>query len=154
MVGIPLTRPNYHGCFRDRVVGTIETALARVDVDSEIFLSPATKAQGLAGVLEATNYLAQKCLDEDRDRLWIVKADVEVPKHSLTKLLYEGDINLGIYPNHRQDLRMMAGYFQESWDRVKPEVKSVFQYKAACGSGFFWDGLGWNRVRINQTNSL
>jgi hypothetical protein len=145
MVGIPFTRPGYHGCFRDRVVRAIETALVRADVDSEIVLSPATKVQGLEGVVEATNFLVQKCMEEDWDRLWIVEADVEVPKHALINLLSEGDINLGIYPNHRHDLRMMSGYFQEHWDKVKPEVKSVYdicKLKAQVFSGMVWAGIG------------
>jgi hypothetical protein len=114
-------------------------------VEHEIVLSPATEAQGLAGVVEATNFLVQKCMDEDWDRLWIVEADVEVPKHALIKLLCDVDINLGIYPNHRCDLLMMAGYFQERWDRIKPEVKSVFDVKQLVGqvfSGMVWAGIG------------
>jgi hypothetical protein len=116
-------------CFWNQVVEAIEVALVEVDVDFEIVISPPTKEQGLAGVVEATNCLVQKCLDEGWDRLWIVEADVEVPKHALNKLLCKTDINLGIYPNHRPDLRMMAGYFQEHWDRFKPEVKSVFDFR-------------------------
>ena len=109
-------------------------------------MSPATKVQGLPGVVEATNFLVQKCLDESWDRLWIVEADVEVPKHSLVKLLCDADINLGIYPNHRFDeLRMMAGYFQEYYNQIKPEVKSVFDVKKLKGklfSGMVWAGIG------------
>jgi hypothetical protein len=146
MVGIPLTTPSYHGCFRNQVVGALKVALAEVDVDFTIVISPPTKEKRLAGVVEATNYLVQKCLDEGWDRLWIVEADVEVPKHTLNKLLCEADINLGIYPNHRSDeLRMMAGYFQERWDRIKPEVKSVYDLKQIEGkvfSGMVWAGIG------------
>lgn len=145
MVGIPLTRPSFHGSFRDRVVRAIEVALAEAGVENEIVISPPTKEQGLAGVVEATNFLAQKCLDEDWDRLWIVEADVEVPKYALVRLLYESDINLGIYPNHRHDLRLMAGYFEERWDRVKPIVHSVVDLKQLEGqvfSGMVWAGIG------------
>ena len=93
----------------------------------QIVLSPETGNQGLPRIVEATNFLVQKCLDENYSRLWIVEADVEVPKHSLVKLLCDAYINLGIYPNHRPDeLRMMAGYFQEYYNRVKPEVKKCF----------------------------
>ena len=102
--------------------------------------------QGLPGVVEATNFLVQKFLDKSWDRLWIVEADVEVPKHSLVKLLCETDINLGMYPNHRFDvLRMMAGYFQEHFNRVKPEVKSVCNLRKLEGqvfSGMVWAGIG------------
>jgi hypothetical protein len=146
MIGIPLTTPSYHGCFRNQVVKAIKAALAKVDAENEVVISRPTKELGLAGVVEATNFLVQKCLDEGWDRLWIVEADVEVPKHALHKLLCEADINLGIYPNHRSDeLRMMAGYFQERWDRIKPEVKSVFDFKKLEGqvsSGMVWAGIG------------
>ena len=115
LVGIPVTCPSYHGDFRDRVVGAIEAALSEVPgVEAEIFVSPATDNEGLAGVVEASNFLAQKCVTEGWDFLWIVEADVEVPREALRRLLSVScDISLGIYPNHRSDLRMMAGYFEE-----------------------------------------
>jgi hypothetical protein len=68
-----------------------------------------------------------------------------IPKHALVRLLSEGDINLGIYPNHRHDLRMMSGYFQERWDQIKPEVKSVSNVKLLVDkvfSGMIWAGIG------------
>jgi hypothetical protein len=136
---------HYHEGFRDQVVEALKAALAQANVENEVVISPPTKEQGLAGVVEATNYLVQKYFDEDWDQLWIVEADVEVPKHALDKLLCEADINLGIYPNHRSDLRMMAGYFQERWDRIKPEVKSVFDFRKIKGqvfSGMVWTGIG------------
>jgi hypothetical protein len=145
MIGIPLTKPSYHGCFQNQVVEAIKASLVGAKVDLEIVISPSTKEKGLAGVVEATNSLVQKCLDEGWDRLWIVEADVEVPKHALKKLFCEVDINLGIYPNHRPDLRMMAGYFQERCDRVKTEVKSVFDFRKLEGqvfSGMVWAGIG------------
>ena len=40
---------------------------------------------------------------------------------------------------------MMAGFFQERWDRVKPEVKSVFNFRKLEGQIFFgmvWAGIG------------
>ena len=152
MVGIPLTRPGYHADFRSIVVGAIEAALAEADVMHEVVVSPPTMEQGLAGVVEATNFLVQKCLDEDWDRLWIVEADVEVPKHALVRLFSGGgDIDLGIYPNHRSDeLRMMAGFFQEHPDRVKPLVRSVFgvdQLRGKVFSGMVWAGIGCALIR-------
>ncbi len=127
-------------------MNSIKDSLAEAPVDYHILLSLETKVQGLPGIVEATNSLVQKCLDEKWDRLWIVEADVEVPKHSLAKLLCDADINLGIYPNHRPDeLRMMAGYFQESYNQVKPEVKSVFDINKLKGKIFtemVWAGIG------------
>jgi hypothetical protein len=146
MVGIPLTNPSYHRNFRDKVVDSIEVALAEADVEHEIVVSHPTREQGLVGVVEATNSLVQKCLDEEWNRLWIVEADVEVPKHALVRLLFaDGDINLGIYPNHRNDLRMMAGYFQECMDHIKPVVQSVFdvnQLRGKVFEGMVWAGIG------------
>jgi hypothetical protein len=159
MVGIPLTRPDYHGEFRGRVVGAIEAAVAEADVESEIVVSPATHMQGLAGVVEATNFLARKCVVEGYDFLWIVEADVEVPRHALVRLLSDvSDISLGIYPNHRPDgLRMMAGYFQEHPDRVKPLVHSVFgvdQLRGKVFSGMVWAGIGCVLIRRGVFESL
>ena len=148
MLGIPLTRPDYHADFRGRVVGAIEAAVAEVPgVEVDVVVSPATHMQGLAGVVEATNFLARKCVAEGYDFLWIVEADVEVPRHALIKLLSDvSDISLGVYPNHRPDgLRMMAGYFQEHPDRVKPDVHSVFGVEELRGkvfSGMVWAGIG------------
>jgi hypothetical protein len=148
IVGIPVTRPDYHWEFRGRVVGAIEAAVAEAPgVEAEIVVSPATHMLGLAGVVEATNFLARKCVVEGFDFLWIVEADVEVPRHALVRLLSDvSDISLGIYPNHRPDeLRMMAGFFQEHPDRVKPDVCSVFsvdQLKGKVFEGMVWAGIG------------
>ena len=147
MVGIPLTRPNYHGNFRSQVVGAIEAAVAEANVEAKIVLSSPTVKQGAAGIVEATNFLVRACVDEGYDFLWIVEADVEVPRHALVRLLSDvSDISLGIYPNHRPDrLRMMAGFFQEHPDKVKPLVHSVFDVEKLRGkvfSGMVWAGIG------------
>ena len=158
MVGIPLTRPGYHGEFRGRVVGAIEAAVAEADVESEIVVSPATHMQGLAGVVEASNFLARKCVVKGYDFLWIVEADVEVPQHALVRLLSDvSDISLGIYPVHQSDLRLMAGYFQEHPDRVKPLVHSVFgvdQLRGKVFSGMVWAGIGCALIRRRVFESL
>ena len=147
MMGIPVTRPDYHADFRGQVVGAIEASIAEVPgAEVDVVLSPATHMQGLAGVVEASNFLARKCVVEGYDFLWIVEADVEVPKHALVRLLSGGgDIDLGIYPNHRSDLRLMAGYFQEHCDHVKPLVHSVFDVEQLRGKVFesmVWAGIG------------
>ena len=159
IVGIPVTRPDYHGEFRGRVVGAIKAAVAKANVEAEIVLSPATHMQGLAGVVEASNFLARKCVVEGYDFLWIVEADVEVPRHALVRLLSDvSDISLGIYPNHRPDeLRMMAGYFQEHPDRVKPLVHSVFdvdQLRGKVFSEMVWAGIGCALIRRRVFESL
>ena len=160
MVGIPLTRPGYHADFRGQVVGAIEAAIAEVPgAEAEIVVSPATHMQGLAGVVEASNFLAEKCVVEGYDFLWIVEADVEVPRHALVRLLSDvSDISLGIYPNHRPDgLRMMAGYFQEHADRVKPVVQSIFdvdQLRGKVFEGMVWAGIGCALIRRRVFESL
>jgi hypothetical protein len=67
-------------------------------------------------------------------------------RDALVKLLADvSDISLGIYPNHRVDLRMMAGYFEEFPDLVKPRVHSVFgldQLRGKVFSGMVWAGMG------------
>ena len=148
MVGIPLTRPDYHADFRGQVVGAIEAAIAEVPgAEVDVVLSHSTHMQGLTGIVEASNFLARKCAVEGYDFLWIVEADVEVPRHALVRLLSDvSDISLGIYPNNIPDgLRMMAGYFQEQSDRVKPLVHSVFgvdQLRDKVFSGMVWAGIG------------
>ncbi len=97
-------------------------------------------------------FLSGSCVVEGYDFLWIVEADVEVPRHALVRLLSDvSDISLGIYPNHRPDrLRMMAGYFQEHPDKVKPLVHSVFDVEQLRGkvfSGMVWAGIGCALIR-------
>ena len=62
-------------------------------------------------------------------------------------------MSLGIYPNHRSDLRLMAGFFQEEYvDRVKPRVRSVFDVEVLRGKvfeGMVWAGIGC--ALINRT---
>ena len=153
MVGIPLTRPDYHADFRGQVVGAIEAAIAAVPgAEVDVVLSPSTHMQGLAGIVEATNFLARKCIAEGYDFLWIVEADLEVPRHALVRLLSDvSDISLGIYPVHQSDLRLMAGYFQEEYvDRVKPRVQSVFDVEVLKGKvfeGMVWAGIGCALIR-------
>jgi len=152
MVGIPLTRPSYHAEFRNQVVRAIEAAVAEANVEAKIVLSSPTVKQGAAGIVEATNFLVRACVDEGYDFLWIVEADVEVPRHALVRLLSDvSDISLGIYPNHRPDrLRMMAGFFQEHPDKVKPLVHSVFDVEKLRGkvfSGMVWAGIGCALIR-------
>ena len=147
MVGIPLTRPNYHGNFRSQIVGAIEAAVFEANVEAKIVLSSPTVKQGAAGIVEATNFLVRACVDEGYDFLWIVEADVEVPRHALARLLSDvSDISLGIYLNHRPDrLHMMAGFFQEHPDKVKPLVHSVFDIEKLRGKvfrGMVWAGIG------------
>ena len=60
-------------------------------------------------------------------------------------------MSLGIYPNHRSDLRLMAGFFQEEYvDRVKPRVQSVFDVEVLKGKvfeGMVWAGIGCALIR-------
>lgn len=95
-------------------------------VDYTVFINPPTRETGLRGIVEATNMLVDKCVLEKFDFLWIVEADVEVPEHAFEKLFVCADINLGIYPNHRNvQLLMMAGYFHTRPGPNPPAVVSV-----------------------------
>jgi len=72
---------------------------------------------------------------------------VEVPKHALTNLLQgDADINLGVYPNHRENKPlMMAGYFEEKLNSLKPLVHSVYDVEQLRGKVFermVWAGIG------------
>jgi hypothetical protein len=147
-VGVPVTVPSYYGEFREQVVGAISAALAQAgaQVEAEVFVTPKTRRSGQRGIVEATNFLVRKCLDEGWDYLWIVEADVEVPKHALVKLLCGGaDVCLGVYPNHRDDLKMMCGFFEEQLQSVKPVVHFVGDLEALRGrvfEGMVWAGVG------------
>ena len=124
----------------------IEAALRGRPVEFQVCVTPKTEKQGGCGIVEATNFLAEKCVSEGYDFLWIVEADVEVPEHAFDRLLCFGaDINLGIYPNHRDKLHMMAGYFEEKLNVLKPRVHSVFDVEQLRGKVFermVWAGIG------------
>jgi len=132
-------------------VDAIEAALAECPVEHEIVVTSRTVERGLRGVVEATNFLAEKAVAERWDYLWVVEADVEVPKHALRNLLQgDADINLGVYPNHREDLRLMAGYFEEQNNCVQPVVHSVFDLEKLKGRIFtemVWAGIGCALIR-------
>ena len=136
----------------------IEAALAECPVEHEIVVTSRTVERGLRGVVEATNFLAEKCVSEGYDFLWIVEADVEVPEYAFDRLLCFGaDINLGIYPNHREDLRLMAGYFEEQNNCVKPIVHSVFgleKLEDRVFTGMVWAGIGCALIRRRVLEKL
>jgi hypothetical protein len=126
-VGIPLTHSDYHLGFREKVLDSIYGALKGIDaVEYSVFINPPTTETGLRGIVQATNTLVEKCLAEKWDYLWIVEGDIEVPDDAFRKLFLLADINLGIYPNHRDDkLSMMAGYFRIRPGGNPPVVVSV-----------------------------
>lgn len=148
LVGVPVTVPDFYGEFRSRVVGAIEGAVAEASgiVDATVFVTPKTKESGQRGIVEATNFLAEKCLDGGYDFLWIVEADVEVPSHALVRLLSgDSDVSVGIYPNHREDLLLMCGFFEEQLQIQKPIVQSAGDLMTLRGrvfEGMVWAGVG------------
>jgi hypothetical protein len=99
------------------------------NVEYQIFVNEPTKLKGYPGIAEATNMGVDKCLGEGWDYLWIVEGDIEVPKGAFRRLFCLGaDINLGIYPCHRQDeLKMIAGFFYRRESGVAG-VRSRFIY--------------------------
>ena len=160
MVGIPLTRPDYHAGFRGQVVGAIEAAISEVPgAEVDVILSPFTKEQELEGIIEATNFLAEKCVAEGYDFLWIVEADVEVPKVALYRLLrVRADVALGIYPTHQEGaLRMMAGHFEVDPEHVKPIVRSdvdALTLRNNVFRGMVWAGVGCALISRRVLESL
>jgi hypothetical protein len=146
LAGVPVTVPSFYAEYRTQVLRGIKAALRDRSVEYDICVSPKTEKQSGEGIVEATNYLAEKCVSEGYDFLWIVEADVEVPKHAFDRLLCFGaDINLGIYPNHRNKLHMMAGYFEEKPNVFKPLVHSVSDLEQLRGKVFetmLWAGIG------------
>ena len=146
LAGIPVTVPSFYSEYRQSVLGSIEAALHGRSVEYHVCVTPKTEKQRGEGIVEATNFLAEKCVSEGYDFLWIVEADVEVPKHAFDRLLCFGaDINLGIYPNHRDQLHMMAGYFEEKLNSLKPLFHTVSNVKQLRGKVFesmVWAGIG------------
>ena len=146
LVGIPVTVPRFYSEYRQKVLGSIDAALRGRSVEYQVCVTPKTKKQGGEGIVETTNFLAEKCVSEGYDLLWIVEADVEVPKTAFDRLLCFGaDINLGIYPNHRDQLHMMAGYFEEKLNALKPRVHTVSEIEQLRGKVFemmVWAGIG------------
>jgi hypothetical protein len=146
LAGVPVTVPSFYAEYRTQVLSGIEAALRGCSVEYDVCISPKTEKQGSEGIVEATNYLAEKCVSEDYDFLWIVEADVQVPEHAFDKLLcFSADINLGIYPNHRNKLHMMAGYFKEKPNVLKPLVHTVSDVEQLRGKVFetmVWAGIG------------
>ena len=137
----------------------IEAALRGRPVEFQVCVTPKTEKQGGCGIVEATNFLAEKCVSEGYDFLWIVEADVEVPEHAFDRLLCSGaDINLGIYPNHRENkLLMMAGYFEEKLNALKPLVHSVYDLKQLSGKVFetmVWAGIGCALIKRSVIERL
>jgi len=125
--------------YRDRVLEGIRQACegAQRLAEFQVFVNEATKKQLLAGVVEATNMLVDKCIREGFDYLWIVEADVVVPRGAFLRLFRPlADINLGFYPNHRVDLRLMAGYFKLGRQGNPPTVVSVTDVPALKGKVF------------------
>ena len=159
LAGIPVTVPSFYSEYRQKVLGSIDAALRGRSVEYQVCVTPKTKKQGGEGIVEATNFLAEKCVSEGYDLLWIVEADVEVPKTAFDRLLCFGaDINLGIYPNHRKNkLLMMAGYFEEKPNALKPLVHTVSDVEQLRGKVFesnVWAGIGCVLIRRSVLERL
>ena len=74
LAGIPVTVPSFYSEFRQKVLDSIEAALRGRLVEYQVCITPKTDKQVGEGIVEATNFLAEKCLSEDYDFLWIVEA--------------------------------------------------------------------------------
>jgi len=138
-VGIPLTEPSYYIQFRDVVVDSIKAAMQDMPgINYEIVVNVPTSDKDVRGVVEASNLLVDKCLREGWDYLWIVEGDIQVPRHAFRRLYCpRADINLGVYPNHRDDvLKMMAGYFRDRPPGNPPEIVNVYDKAKLEGKVF------------------
>ena len=72
-----------------------------------------TEVNGLAGAVEATNMILDRGRDEGYSYVWIVEADVIVPKDALQTLLSDGaDVAFGYYSYHldRDNPSIMEAY--------------------------------------------
>jgi len=57
----------FYSEYRQKVLDYIEAALRDKPVDFQVCVTPKTEKQGGAGIVEATNYLAEKCVSEGYD---------------------------------------------------------------------------------------
>ena len=64
LVGIPVTVPSFYSEYRQKVLDSVKAALCGSFVEFEICVSPKTRKQGGEGIVEASNYLAEKCVSE------------------------------------------------------------------------------------------
>lgn len=134
--------------YRAAVLDGIDQACegAQDIAEFEVWINEPTKKSLLPGVVEATNKLVDKCIHENFDYLWIVEADVVVPPGAFLRLFRPlADINVGFYPNHRDDLRLMAGYFKLGRQGNPPIVVSVSDVSILKGrvfTGMVCAGIG------------
>lgn len=128
VVGIPSLADNdrFRG-YREEVLSHVEAAL--VGVDHEVFVTPARETRGLPGIVEAQNLLVDRCLEGGFDFLWLVQADVEVPKDSFQLLAsLDVDVAQGFVCRHDDRDLLICGFLDEArkvWYLPKSAVKGM-----------------------------
>ena len=80
----------------------------------EVFVTAPTKAAGLPGIVDAQNEILLRGLQGGFSHVWIVQADVEVPKDAFEKLFGLGvDVAQGVVPRHNDWSALIAGFLDE-----------------------------------------
>lgn len=154
LVGIPLTDREYKKEFRKQVLDVVKWNLEGFRF--EIYETE-TESEGLEGVVEALNMIADRCL-AGFDYAWIVEADVVPPPYAFEDLYHRNvDIALGCYPYHvkghpsYQDL-IMAGRFTD----LNPRNITNFKRSEVVGRSFknmVWAGIGCSLISRNVFSS-
>lgn len=98
-------------------------------MDHEVFVTSPTQAAGLPGIVEAQNEILLRGLQGGFSHVWIVQADVEVPKDAFEKLFGLGvDVAQGVVPQHGDREALIAGFLdarQKVWYLPRNAVEGL-----------------------------
>jgi hypothetical protein len=113
LVGIPsLSDNDRFRSYREDILTNIERAL--IGVEHAVFVTPPTSKPGIEGIVDCSNVLINRTLEEYYDYLWIVQADVEVPADAFEKLHgLDVDVAQGVVSRHDDPSALIAGFMDE-----------------------------------------
>lgn len=129
--------------YREDVLSHVEASL--VGVEHEVFVTPPQSQAGLPGVVDAQNLLIERCLSGGFDFLWLVQADVEVPRGSFSLLSgLDVDVAQGVVCRHDDREALICGFLDEAkkvWYLPRNAVKSMIL------SGWVFAGLSCTLIK-------
>jgi hypothetical protein len=114
-------------------------------VAHEVFITPPQAKPGIEGIAEAQNMLIDKCIREGFDFLFLVQADVEVPRDSFDRLFdLQVDVAQGVVPRHDDKDAFICGFLDEA-KKVWYLPRSVIAGQIL--SGWVFAGLSCTLIR-------
>ena len=113
LAGIPnLKERDRFNAYQPEIIRCIKEAL--VGVSHSVCVSPPSNTKGIPGIIECQNYLIEKALKEEFDYLWLVQADVQVPRNAFSDLFgLDVDVGLGVVPRHDDSEALICGFLDE-----------------------------------------